>query len=320
MSPIDRAPEKLSGRDDGPGAEHNRWFKQLEHLDLGSVSEADVAIVGFASDEGVRRNKGRQGAKEAPAALRSALAGFALTPDQGKARVVDLGDVVVEGEELEAGQERLAQIVSTVIDAGTFPLVFGGGHEVAFGTYSGVSRSATRQKKHIGILNLDAHFDLRQAEQPSSGTPFRQALEAEKAAGTAISYAVVGISQPSNTQVLFDTAHEFEGKYLLDEQSQITDLKAVKQFVGDFIYSVDLLYLTVDLDVLPASVAPGVSAPAGFGVPLPVILECVNLAAESGKLAAADIAELNPSFDIDGQTARTAARIAHNILTHQRKI
>ena len=66
-------------------------------------------------------------------------------------------------------------------DAGQFPVVLGGGHEVAFGTYLGlarISRSA-HPGDRIGILNLDAHFDLRPGPVPSSGTPFRQIAEHE---------------------------------------------------------------------------------------------------------------------------------------------
>lgn len=320
---IDREPEALTGRDDGDGPEHNRWFKQLLTVDdftPENLKSLDAVLVGFASDEGVRRNKGRQGAQEGPAALRAALANFALTPNQGERKTADVGDVVTAGNELEAAQSRLADTVATIIDAGALAMVFGGGHEVAFGTYSGIAQSSARAQQRVGILNLDAHFDLRSADQPSSGTPFRQALEQEAAAGTELSYAVVGISQPSNTQILFDTADHFDVRYLLDEQSQTENLGDVQRFVQDFIDSVDVLYLTVDLDVLPAAVAPGVSAPAAFGVPLPVILSCVRQAATSGKLIAADIAELNPSFDIDGRTARSAARIAHTVLTQHRKI
>ena len=70
---IDRSPAPWSGRDDGPGAEHARWH----HAVNGAGADAPVALIGFASDEGVRRNQGRVGAAGGPAALRAALAGFA---------------------------------------------------------------------------------------------------------------------------------------------------------------------------------------------------------------------------------------------------
>lgn len=69
------------------------------------------------------------------------------------------------------------------------------------------------------------------------------------------------------------------------------------------------VHLTIDLDVLPASVAPGVSAPAGLGVEARVVLGAVRRVAASGKLGVLEVAELNPLFDVDGRTARTAARL-----------
>jgi formiminoglutamase len=89
----------------------------------------------------------------------------------------------------------------------------------------------------------------------------------------------------------------------------------VAVFVSEFLSDVDLVYLTIDLDVLPAAVAPGVSAPAAYGVPAETIQFVCDAVAASGKLAVCDVAELNPSFDIDNRTARTAARLIHRIVT-----
>jgi formiminoglutamase len=134
---------------------------------------------------------------------------------------------------------------------------------------------------------------------------------AEAAAGRDFRYAVVGISEANNTRVLFDTADRLGVRYLLDEDCEA---ERVRAFVASFLADIDVLYLTIDLDVLPASVAPGVSAPAGFGVPLPVITAVCRQVAASGKLLHLDIAELNPAFDIDGRTARTAARLLATLL------
>ena len=71
---------------------------------------------------------------------------------------------------------------------------------------------------------------------------------------------------------------------------------------------------TTCLDVLPAAVAPGVSAPAPRGVDLDVIESVIDAVASCGKLRLADIAELNPAFDIDQRTARVAARLVARIV------
>ncbi|MCX2749334.1 formimidoylglutamase [Arthrobacter sp. MI7-26] len=312
----DVRPMPWTGRFDGDGDEHRRWWQAVvPHTPGGVASGASetgsrpAVVVGFRSDEGVRRNKGRIGAAAAPEAIRSALGPLAFHLDRD---VYDAGDIVVENGSLEAGQERAGRVISEMLDAGNLTVLLGGGHETAFASYLGVAGSeAVKGGKRLGVLNLDAHFDLRDEPVPSSGTPFLQMARAEAAAGRELNYAVVGISEPNNTRTLFDTADRLGVKYLLDEDCSA---EAVKDFVTRFLYTVDALYLTIDLDVLPASVAPGVSAPAAYGVPLPIISAVCKQVAASGKLLHLDVAELNPEFDIDSRTAKVAARLLNTLL------
>ncbi|MGW4352636.1 formimidoylglutamase [Nocardia sp. NPDC004582] len=314
MTAVDHPPAPWSGRDDGPGAAHLRWHRAITPYSPETPSGASV-LVGFSSDEGVRRNKGRTGAAAGPAALRQALSSMALPCP---ASAMDAGDVAVEDGDLEAGQRRLGAVVTDLLDAGHFVTVLGGGHEVAYGSYLGIADSrAVASGARLGVLNLDAHFDLRGDPTPSSGTPFRQMAEREAEAGRALNYAVLGISQPSNTVALFETAAALGVRYRLDEDCTATELPGVRGFVEEFLASVDVLYMTIDLDVLPAAVAPGVSAPAAYGVPLEVVERVCDLVAHSGKLALLDVAELNPDLDIDHRTARTAARLIHRIATRR---
>ena len=224
----------------------------------------------------------------------------------------DAGDVVVRDGELEAGQARAGLTVASAARrrpphraAGWRPR-----DRVCQLPRRGGSR-AVRDGQRLGVLNLDAHFDLRDEAAPSSGTPFLQMARAEAAAGRELNYAVVGISEPNNTRALFTTADELGVKYLLDEDCTAG---AAEAFVADFLGGIDVLYLTIDLDVLPAAVAPGVSAPAAYGVPLPVISAVCRQVVASGKLLHADVAELNPAFDIDNRTARVAARLLSILL------
>jgi formiminoglutamase len=76
-----------------------------------------------------------------------------------------------------------------------------------------------------------------------------------------------------------------------------------------------VVHLSIDLDVLPAGAAPGVSAPAAYGVPMEVVEHVCARVAASGKLAVCDVAELNPDLDVDNRTARAGARLVHRILT-----
>jgi formiminoglutamase len=309
---VDVAPPAWSGRDDGPGAEHARWHAAVRvfpSAQAGADASPGVVLVGFASDAGVRRNEGRPGQVDGPDALRAALGPLALA---GPVTAYAAGTVRVDGDALEVGQERLGELLAGLIDAGHLPIALGGGHEIAYGSYLGIADTALRARRpRLGILNLDAHFDLRAAPRASSGTPFLQALERERSLGRQIDYAVIGISEPSNTRALFDTATGHGVRHLLDDESRSE--ASVDAFLDAFLADIDVLYLTIDLDVLPAWVAPGVSAPASFGMPLEIVQHVCDRASASGRLALVDVAELNPAFDIDRRTARVAARLIHRI-------
>ena len=295
----DRAPQPWAGRDDGPGPEHARWHTVVTCAPQGyEFTPSSAVLVGFASDEGVRRNGGRVGAAHGPRALREALANLS---DPG-CPVVDVGDVAVDDGDLEAGQARLGALVASVLEAGALPVVLGGGHEVAYGSYLGWAARAERW----GVLNVDAHFDLRTADHATSGTPFAQIAADEAAAGRRFPYAVAGISRANNTRALFEAADRLDARLLLDEDCTVGSAGA---FVDGFVAGLDRVHLSFDLDVLPASVAPGVSAPAGFGIGPDIVRLVVDAVVRSGKLGLLEVAELNPRFDVDARTARTAARL-----------
>ena len=123
------------GRDDSAseGSTALRWHQQV--LPCAPASAAGNVLIGFCSDEGVRRNAGRIGAAAGPEACRHALANLAW---HGTDPVYDAGDVVCAGEQLEAAQAALGKQIAQLLNDGQRPLVIGGGHEVAWGTWQGV--------------------------------------------------------------------------------------------------------------------------------------------------------------------------------------
>ncbi|WP_257981393.1 formimidoylglutamase, partial [Aeromonas salmonicida] len=176
-----------------------RWHDKVKAWPLSGTAEPGVALVGFACDEGVRRNKGRVGAAGAPLAIRKLLANSAWHLTRP---VYDSGDLTCDDGDLDAAHARLAERVARLLDEGHFPLVLGGGHEVAFGSWSGLNRHLVGQGR-VGIINFDAHFDLRmKQEQASSGTPFFQIAEQCAAQGTPFTYACLGVAETANTQAL----------------------------------------------------------------------------------------------------------------------
>lgn len=293
-----------------PEPDSLRWHQVIRPLDAADAPGA--ALLGFACDEGVQRNQGRTGAAAAPAAIRKALGNLAW---HREGPAYDAGDVVCEDGDLEGAQARLAATAAQLLAGGHFPVVLGGGHEVAYGSWLGLAAHLSRRTGHpprIGIVNFDAHFDLRDpAHVHSSGTPFAQIADACAARGWPFRYACLGVSRASNTRALFRRATDLDVRVCEDRDITPASLADIGQQLDAFITGCDHVYLTIDLDVLPACEAPGVSAPAARGVPLALLEPLVERVCDSGKLRLADLAELNPEFDIDHRTARVAARLIH---------
>jgi formiminoglutamase len=288
------------------------------------VATADrpgVALLGFASDAGVIRNHGRPGAADGPRTLRRALANLAWHGGDD-ARLYDAGDVACEGDQLEDAQAAYAERLADLLRAGHFPIGLGGGHEIAWAAYPGLERALRGDPRleRLGIVNFDAHLDLRRPEIPgrgTSGTPFLQIAESRAAAGREFRYLCLGASEAANTPALFDRARDLGVEIVLDIDAGAPAAQVrLQQFLGES----SAVYLTFCLDVLPPAVAPGVSAPSGLGVALhravallrDVLAHCGHRTRAS-KLLLADVAEFNPRFDPDGRTARTAARLVYEI-------
>lgn len=295
------------GRLDGEELLYHRIFQRVkEEKNYDSISKSDFILHGFAVDEGVRRNKGRQGAKDAPDIIRKNMSNFPVIHPEFS--LLDFGNITCENGNLEKAQLELAKNVSKVLLKNGKSLVFGGGHEVTFGHYRGVKTAFPEQK--IGIINFDAHFDNRQPENgvgASSGTGFWQiAQEGE------IHSLHIGIQRNSNTLKLFDTAHQFKMKYILADELFFENLPSVYERVNELADSVDVLYMTICMDVFNASIAPGVSASAYNGIFADAaFMHLYKHILKNKKLVALDIAEVNPHFDIQERTARLAASLAN---------
>ncbi|BEV71959.1 MULTISPECIES: formimidoylglutamase [unclassified Paludibacterium] len=288
-----------------------RWHEEISEV---NDTRPGVALVGFACHAGVVRNHGRAGAEAGPRALRRALSNVPLS---GPCALYDAGDVFCHGDQLEAAQEAFAHSVSHLLVNGHRVIGLGGGHEIALASFSGLLNACQQggeARPKIGIVNFDAHFDLRAGARGSSGTPFRQISERCARDGVDFNYHCFGISRFANTAALFARARELGVQWREDEQLTLLDLPAAQAELQAFAASVDHLYLTICLDVLPPALAPGVSAPAARGVELAVLEPLLDTAVASGKLKLFDLAELNPELDQDMRTARIAARLAARVM------
>ncbi len=299
-------PTPWTGRDD---PEDGAGALRVHHLARGGAR----GVLGFSSDEGVRRNKGRPGAAEGPAAIRTALANMAAPAGAGP--FTDFGDVIVEAGDLEAGQAMLGERVAAGLEPCERLVVLGGGHETAYGSYLGLR--ARFPEARIGIVNLDAHLDLRavSAAGPSSGTPFAQIHALDPAR---FDYLCLGAAEEANTAALFERARDW-GVRIVSDHALIADPAAADAEIAALIARSDVLYLTIDIDLMPAEEAPGVSAPAARGVPFRTVERLVarilaECAARATPLSLADLVELSPPRDIDGRTARRAALLARRLV------
>jgi formiminoglutamase len=296
-----------SGRNDAAdGQDALRWHQVVRPRD---TAAAALALVGFACDAGVSRNNGRVGAAAGPTALRKALANV---PVHRLRQVDDLGDVTCAGDHLEQAQAEFGALAAAAMAAGAVPLGLGGGHEIAYASYLGLA-AAVPPGSSVGIVNFDAHFDLRGGDRGSSGTPFRQILEHAAATGRRAHYLCIGVSRFANTAALFGRARSLGVRWVCDEDVRADRFAALRDEVNGLVATVDRVHLTVCLDVFPAAAAPGVSAPAALGVDPALVERLMDVVVASGKLAIADIAELNPRHDIDARTARLAARLVARV-------
>lgn len=294
-----------TGRIDGEDRLHHRIFQRVS-FDR-EVSPNDFVLHGFAVDEGVRRNKGRVGAKDAPDIIRKNMANFpVIHPDFG---LKDFGNIYCEGHQLEKAQSDLADSVTKILVEGGKSVVLGGGHEVTYAHYSGIKKAFPEKK--ILIINLDAHFDNREPEAgigATSGTGFWQiAHEGE------IHSLHIGIQRNSNTLQLFETARTFEMNYILAEDLFYENLKNIYPKIDALFTECDVAYLTVCMDVFNVSLAPGVSAAAYNGIfANDTFTHFFRHILKNEKLVAMDVAEVNPRYDIGDRTARLAASLVND--------
>jgi formiminoglutamase len=287
----------LSTPADDPRLAH--WLAQP------SPGPARVCIVGFAVDQGVARNGGRPGASAGPAALRERL--LRMCPDSERPerfvrlleQTRDLGDVAASGD-LEADQRALAEVVARELARGTFVIVLGGGHETSYGHFLGYAGA----QRAVTICNIDAHPDVRPLRDGlgHSGSPFRQALE--HASGLCRGYRVEGL-QPSAAASAHLTYLSARGARFGFRRN--FDPESLYDGAGDTL-------ATFCLDAVDQAFAPGVSAPSTDGLSPGEWLRAAYLAGASPQVSSADVVELNPGLDRDGQTARLAARTVWELL------
>lgn len=299
------------------------FFQIVKMLDLTqSITPTDelaFGFLGFKCDEGVRRNYGRIGAAEGPTAIREILAKFPI--QKKEMTCYDAGDIVCLDNDLEAAQTELGNAVNTLLKNGIIPIVLGGGHELAWGHFQGIAKRYPTE--NLGIVNFDAHFDMRPLladHKGSSGTPFLQIAEAHNVANRRFDYNCFGIQNSGNIKELFKTAKNNNAQFIYADDIQLGAVQKTQNFIDHVIYYNQIIYLSLCLDVFATPYAPGVSAPQPLGLTPWQVIPHVRKLAASGKVVSYDLAELSPKYDIDQRSAKLAANLIFEIIHHHKII
>lgn len=325
-----------------------RWHQWVEFINLRKDNlipfsgKLGFAFIGFCCDEGVRRNKGRTGASKGPRSIRKELANLPCRFSQ-EVKLFDAGNIYCENISLEECQALLSKAVEKILSLNLFPIVVGGGHEVAFGHYNGIlnylykknpaptsiSNSYTSSNfdsnsnlnlnsstdPRLGIINFDAHFDLRPYPNGgTSGTMFKQIADICQNKGITYSYLPIGIQKHRNTVSLFKTADKLGVKYILAKDVIHNDNWSILEKLDDFIKLQDRIYITICTDVFSSAYAPGVSATQPLGLEPEKILKFLKYILKSNKVISFDIAEVSPRFDQDNTTSNLASALIFTVI------
>lgn len=259
------------------------------------ASKCRVALLGLADDTGVVLNNGRAGARSGPYAFRAALSryGAAAPMDEpfdapAYPRVFDAGDIVI-GEDIRETHARVTEAVLALLELGMFPVGIGGGHDLTFPFVRAVARAHGVMKG----LYLDAHLDVR--PEIGSGMPFR-ALLAERLVDR---LSVWGLDPMANTS-------EHLAWFLASGGAVLGRDAAPQRVPGP---PDQPSFVSLDLDVIDAAHAPGVSAMNPCGAAPGRAGAWVDAVSRDPSVRCFDIMELNPDHDADGRTARLAAHL-----------
>ncbi|MBR5315435.1 MAG: formimidoylglutamase [Firmicutes bacterium] len=304
-----------------------RWHQWVQPLDLNEDLpdghfDGGFAFIGFCSEQGVKRNRGRVGTALAPDFIRKQMSNLPCTFDP-KVKMYDAGNIICDEISMEEGQALLGKATEKLLNLGLFPIVLGGGHETTYGHFQGQMAHLKKVERPLdmGIINFDAHFDLRPYENgASSGSMFRQIADVMKGEQVPFRYMPLGIQKHSNTVSLFRYAKENDVNYILAKDMQNSSYESILEKIDTFLYHCDSAYITICTDVFSAAYAPGVSATQALGLDPEAVTPIIKHILRTRKVKGFDICEISPRFDQDDTTAKLGAVIIFTVVTTMCKL
>lgn len=277
----------------------DRKFGDTVSSDIEQYTKCEFVIIGCPQDEGVKRNKGRVGAAEAPDKIREVFYKLSAPAALGAGVIMDIGNTKIAGT-LEKTHDLHEQIIAKLISDKKKVIVLGGGNDIS---YPDCKALATNSKSVLAI-NVDSHFDVRDNTPRNSGTPYRQLLE-EK------------LIKPNN---FFELANqpfansETYRDYLKKKKVSVFTLEQLrKKGISKTIKTIlkqnrsSSIFWGLDIDSVRSSDAPGASASYPTGLSAEEILEIAKVAGSDKRSRIIELTEINPKYDIDNRTCRLAA-------------
>jgi agmatinase len=290
-------------------------FQKLPELTDGEALRArrpDIAIVGAPLDDGVSH---RPGARFGPRAIRAATyhAGSPNSLQLGIEPfewldVVDAGDAPVVPANLERGHAVIRRKVLEVAQAGAIPIVLGGDHSITFPSASAVAEAVAPRR--LGIVHFDAHADTANSTWGvlrSHGTPMRRLIESGAVDGR--NFVQVGLRGywPPPETLEWMRSHGLR-THLMTEIEERGSEAVVADAIAEALDGPELIYLSVDIDVLDPGMAPGTGTPEPGGMLSRELLRAIRQVVGSVELAGMDVVEVAPAYDVSEITAAVAHR------------
>ena len=294
-----------------------------------------VDVIGVPLDLGADR----RGVDMGPSALRIAglgdrltALGYAVTdrgnletPVRETRRPGDPGKKYVD--DIAAVCRRLFETTFTSLTAGALPLVLGGDHSLSAGSVAAGAAAARQRGERLGLLWIDAHGDMNTPRISPSGNVHGMPLAAllgsepaELAAVGGVSPAVdaartvlIGVRNLDSAErehVVASGIHVFTMKDV-DRLGMATVAERALELTGR---DADGLHVSFDLDVCDPGIAPGVGTPVRGGISYREAHLVMETVADSGRLRALDLVELNPTLDDRNATAELGVELVLSAL------
>lgn len=270
--------------------------------------EAQIVIIGYPQDEGVKRNRGREGSRNAPDKIREQfyeLSNFGISH-----KICDLGNINIYNS-LEETHDAFAKLAMEILQKGKRIIALGGGKDLSYA--NGRAMFENFGDNWVAI-NVDPHFDVEISEKPHNGTPYRQLLE-ENLLHPDYFYEIAYQTQ-LNSPIYYNYLQNLGVNLMSLDQLRSTDHpdEQLRELLrGKFIRQSSSLnvFFGFNVSVIRAPDAPGTSSPNPVGLREGEFLNLIKFAASLANTKIIEFTEVNPDFDIDNQTTKLIALAMH---------